>query len=699
MSRPVRRSQAVSPFGVGALVDFPGPVSLVHAGLDAWPFDERKPEHSEFKVEDEPRLARRLGVDFFVQPPDFRRTERGSVGEAINLGLRLPFLRFPLWHSCPRCGRMFETRYHDRAAPKCEGPIGSGAEKGRSHKARSTVQVRFIAACRDGHMRDFPWIEWLGLEQSEWSRVRSDRWLRLLSTGSASASGVVVVAERRDSSGIVEVKRRSLAGAFGADLGIKCDGQIPAIGIGDGGDDPETDCGRPLQAVLRGASNLYFTDVRSAIYVPDVDDRTLPQDVLDLLDDHEFKQDLLNVATSSETGLVTNKSAGVVLKRRYPESKVDPGVLAEAANRHVLHEALTGSRLTATLLVQKAKLAEDGRLSGGMISEVILESPVSDWSIDSALLVDQINRWILSRMGDDQDAVGPSTAADVSEATFRSEEYAAFCRDGRDGMPKLNLLVRSHRIDDYDAVVRTSFSRVALLDKLRETRAFVGYSRLFATPPEDATTRWRLISRQRKNWLPAIVVRGEGIFLVFDQQRLDGWDEAFGAFHRQRLDPVNRNLHAQALRRQVLAREVTPRYVLLHTFAHVLISQLTFDCGYGSSSLRERIYFSEEHPCMAGILIYTAAGDSEGTMGGLVRMGSPGLFERTVVRAIDRARWCSSDPVCIESPGQGPDSCNLAACHSCALLPETSCEQQNRLLDRGVLVGTLERPETGFFAG
>lgn len=102
---------------------------------------------------------------------------------------------------------------------------------------------------------------------------------------------------------------------------------------------------------------------------------------------------------------------------------------------------------------------------------------------------------------------------------------------------------------------------------------------------------------------------------------------------------------------------------------------------------------------MAGILIYTAAGDSEGTMGGLVRMGSPGLFERTVVRAIDRARWCSSDPVCIESPGQGPDSCNLAACHSCALLPETSCEQQNRLLDRGVLVGTLERPETGFFAG
>jgi hypothetical protein len=124
----------------------------------------------------------------------------------------------------------------------------------------------------------------------------------------------------------------------------------------------------------------------------------------------------------------------------------------------------------------------------------------------------------------------------------------------------------------------------------------------------------------------------------------------------------------------------------------VLISQLIFDCGYGSSSLRERIYFSDEHPRMTGVLIYTAAGDSEGTMGGLVRMGLPSFLERSVARALDSARWCSSDPVCIESQGQ------LAACHSCALLPETSCEQQNRLLDRGVLIGTLDRPDTGFFA-
>ncbi|MFN4119994.1 DrmB family protein [Acidovorax sp.] len=697
MNRPVRRSQAISPFGVGALVDFPGPVSLVHAGLDAWPFDPSKPEHREFKVEDEPRLARRLGVDFFVQPPDFRAPNSAGSAEAVNVGLKLPFLRFPLWHSCPRCGRMFETRYQDRAAPQCTGPVGSGGDKGKLHKPRRTVQVRFVTVCRDGHIRDFPWIEWLGLEPEEWNRTRSDRWLRLLSTGSASIAGVIVVAERQQADGIIEVKRKSLAGAFGDGLGIKCDSQIPALSIGDGGDVSGEACPQKLQAVLRGASNLYFSDVRSSIYIPEVRDASFPPDVLDILDDHEFKQELLNAAIISDDGTLSRKAVSVILKRRRPESGVDTEALANAANKHVLHEALTQHRLTATMLAMRAG-ANGGCLTAAIVAEVIHDSHVSEWEIDPALLVAPLNAWLETRNGEaSQEGLAADT--EYAEGAFRFEEYAAFCRDGQEGMPKINLLVRSHSTGSYAPIVRDRFSRIALLDKLRETRAFVGYSRLFAASAQDSSKRWKLISRERKNWLPAIVVRGEGIFLVFDSDKLDRWNTEHGAFHRQRLVEVNRNLHAQAMRREIHAQDVEPKFVLLHTFAHVVISQLTFDCGYGSSSLRERIYFSEDHPRMSGVLIYTAAGDSEGTLGGLVRMGSPGLLERTIARALDRARWCSSDPVCIESPGQGPDNCNLAACHSCALLPETSCEHQNRLLDRGMLIGTLDRPETGFFSG
>jgi hypothetical protein len=133
----------------------------------------------------------------------------------------------------------------------------------------------------------------------------------------------------------------------------------------------------------------------------------------------------------------------------------------------------------------------------------------------------------------------------------------------------------------------------------------------------------------------------------------------------------------------------------------MLINRLTFECGYSSASLRERLYVSE-HPQapMAGILIYTAAGDAEGTLGGLVRMGKPGRLESLLFRALSGARWCSADPVCMEmgrSGGQGPNSLNLAACHGCSLVPETACEEFNRLLDRGLVIGDFGRPTVGYF--
>jgi len=138
---------------------------------------------------------------------------------------------------------------------------------------------------------------------------------------------------------------------------------------------------------------------------------------------------------------------------------------------------------------------------------------------------------------------------------------------------------------------------------------------------------------------------------------------------------------------------------MIHTFAHALIKELTFTCGYGSASLRERLYCNLEDPTrpMNGLLIYTASGDSEGTLGGLVAQAKQGVLERLVEDALRRSLWCSNDPVCIESPGAGAFSSNLAACHGCVLLPETSCEEGNRLLDRGLLIGEINDRSIGFF--
>ncbi|MFD8197664.1 Zn-binding domain-containing protein [Streptomyces wuyuanensis] len=141
---------------------------------------------------------------------------------------------------------------------------------------------------------------------------------------------------------------------------------------------------------------------------------------------------------------------------------------------------------------------------------------------------------------------------------------------------------------------------------------------------------------------------------------------------------------------------MSPRFILLHTLAHLLINQLTYECGYSSASLRERLYVSPGPDGIAGRLIYTAAGDSEGTLGGLVRMGEPGRLEGVLENALARAAWCSSDPVCIGSKGQGPGSCNLAACHGCALLPETAWEECYRFLVRALVVGGLGKSELSF---
>ena len=127
-------------------------------------------------------------------------------------------------------------------------------------------------------------------------------------------------------------------------------------------------------------------------------------------------------------------------------------------------------------------------------------------------------------------------------------------------------------------------------------------------------------------------------------------------------------------------------FILLHTFAHIIINELSYECGYGSSAIKERLYFSasSEKP-MNGILLYTT-GDSEGSLGGLVRLGEPQTLTKIITNSIEKAKWCSLDPVCLESSGQGPDACNLAACHNCALVAETCCENGNRLLDRDLLI-------------
>lgn len=98
------------------------------------------------------------------------------------------------------------------------------------------------------------------------------------------------------------------------------------------------------------------------------------------------------------------------------------------------------------------------------------------------------------------------------------------------------------------------------------------------------------------------------------------------------------------------------------------------------------------------ILIYTAAPESEGTLGGLVSLGETASLERRLDEAFESLEVRSPDPLCSETQlDQNALSLHSAACHNCLFLPETCCERGNRYLDRSVLVPTLGHGEFAFF--
>ncbi|KPC66054.1 DUF1998 domain-containing protein [Streptomyces chattanoogensis] len=237
-----------------------------------------------------------------------------------------------------------------------------------------------------------------------------------------------------------------------------------------------------------------------------------------------------------------------------------------------------------------------------------------------------------------------------------------------------------------------------LVKKLREVRALKAFTRLVDAESTIDSTEMQL-SERPLNWLPAMEVRGEGVFLRLDEDRLGAWEKSVAVAARvERM----RTAHQRVLDQRAddpsraVPSPATPRMVLLHTLAHVLINEWSLEAGYPAAALRERLYAADD---MAGVLVYTATSDSAGSLGGLVAQGEPEALGRTVRSAVRRAEWCSSDPLCMETEASGAGGINLAACHACVMLPETSCEHNNILLDRALLVGTPDDPRLGYFEG
>lgn len=247
------------------------------------------------------------------------------------------------------------------------------------------------------------------------------------------------------------------------------------------------------------------------------------------------------------------------------------------------------------------------------------------------------------------------------------------------------------------------FEKIVLVEKLREVRALVGFTRImsprdFDSPADLPPERRARISRKDPTWVPASETRGEGIFFQFSEKVIQKWVKEKHAYDRE-FEKAHISWRASKNIPNPEAGYPGIRFVLLHTFGHALIRQLAIECGYTSASITERIY--SRNPAdgkpMAGVLIYTAAPDSEGTLGGLCALGEPDKLNRHIRRALDKMSLCASDPLCSEHLVGGGETLHGASCHACMFLPETSCERGNKYLDRSALVATVERSDLAFF--
>lgn len=275
---------------------------------------------------------------------------------------------------------------------------------------------------------------------------------------------------------------------------------------------------------------------------------------------------------------------------------------------------------------------------------------------------------------------------------IRPDEYIALCAPPEKD-PESDFYGKPENIPDK---FKDLISHITLVHRLREIRVIYSFTRI-----EPDTLNLAPLSSRQENWLPAMEVNGEGIFIELSASGIKAWKDQGGRplINRiQQIEAIRRSLQTEG--NWVIQEVIKPEFILVHTLAHLVIRQLTLECGYSSSALRERIYTSDGSngmPPMHGFLIYTGSADSEGGLGGLVRQGKKERIEEILLGILEQARWCSSDPLCIESTGQGMNSLNLAACHACLLLPETACEYRNCYLDRGVIVGVAHENVPGYF--
>lgn len=593
-------------FGVGSLLDLPN-FSVIVSGTDDW--DDK------FQLDIlEDRLLGAIRGDPTLDLSQVKKL-RGApwLEETRNpfeqwAWVGVPVLPFPRWMRCSACNvlttvdsglleltlafRPDRARYVHQSCTK----------RGKSPPA---IPARFVVACENGHLDEFPWVEFVH-SQTGGKCPNGDYKLRAMDAGAGSRSTDVIV--ECLSCGT----KRSLTNAFNENAkGFlpQCRGRHPHLRQFEEG------CPSRVRPLLLGASNVWFPVNRSVLSIPTTSDPVA-----------QAVQECWNAIEDPNAPIDSREVLAFAVARDQRLRKL---------------KAYPLERVWDAIVAARAREIEAG--------EPDVLAP--EWNLFAT----------------------PETAPE-------SDDF----RLGPVG-----------RVRDFPGV-----AAVVPVERLREVIALCGFTRVegpdsLSGSEAGAGAGCAPLSRRKLDWLPAAEVRGEGIFVRLDEVRIVAWLNGFAKTEQcAALMEAHRNW--RKIRGLASSLEGWPgaRYLLVHSLSHAMIHELALECGYSAASIRERIYArepdSDGNGAMAGFLLYTAAPDSEGTLGGLVALAEPEEFNRLLDAAFTRLALCSADPMCAgHLPSEAEITLHAAACHACLFVPETSCERANRYLDRSVLVATV----------
>ena len=272
----LRQSQVITTYGPGALIDLPEDAAIV-GGLETWP----NPSTLEEIVD--PRLSGLLqsltDVPYprmYAPPP--QPEEPWLAGRGIGAW------RFPEWFVVHEAddgdGRQRSRRLVHRKS----------LERGRFER-RPVVPTRFVRACPRGHVDD---LDWSGFVHGSGVRCGRQLWLDERGT-TGDLADLVVRCECR------KFRRLHEATEFDQRPLGNCRGKRPWLGL-----DTDEECNQPSRLLIRTATNAYFSQIVSALSLPDRGS-AVERAVRELWDDLQIVEDLAGLGFMKKKPNVTEK--------------------------------------------------------------------------------------------------------------------------------------------------------------------------------------------------------------------------------------------------------------------------------------------------------------------------------------------------------------------------------------------------------